>query len=73
MRDKDVLRQEGLDYEYTIRDVEDNVLDSTKSLKKALEMVKKIADAQYVEYEEFDYATGEPWNSMVVWGSKIEY
>ena len=73
MKTKDELRVQGLDYEFTIRDVEDNVLDSTKSLKKALEMVKKIADAQYVEYEEFDYATGEPWDSKVVWGSKIEY
>ena len=73
MKTKDKLRMQGLDCEFTIRDVEDNVIDSTKSLKKAFEMVKRIADAQYVEYEEFDYATGEPCNSEIVWGSKIEY
>ena len=73
MRDKDVLRQEGLDFAYTIRDVEDNVIESVKTLKEALKIVVEIEDAQYVEYEEFDYATGEPWYSIVVWGHKIEY
>lgn len=69
-RDKDILRQEGLDYEYTVRMVGGDVIFSSKNRKSALKYAKQDPDAKWVEYEEFDYTTGEPFWSEVIWGEQ---
>ena len=72
IRSKDELEEEGLDFEFTIRDESGNVLGSSKSMKKAISMAKKTPDAKWVEYEEFTIDDGEPWHSEVVWGEKVD-
>lgn len=71
-RSRKALADESLDFEYTVRDAQGNVINGFSTKREAVKCAKNDSNAQWVEYEEFDKETGEPFFSEVVWGEKVE-
>lgn len=67
-RSRKALADENLDFEYTVRDAQGNVINGFSTKREAVKCAKNDSNAQWVEYEEFDKETGEPFFSEVVWG-----
>lgn len=67
-KSKKELEDESLDFEYTVRDAQGDVIGGFSTKREAIKCAKDNSDAKWVEYEEFDKETGEPFYSEVIWG-----
>ena len=71
-RSKKELDAENLDFEYTVRNAQGDVINGFAKKSEAIKCAKSDPDAKWVEYEEFDKDTGEPQYSEVIWGDISE-
>lgn len=71
-RSKKELDAENLDFEYTVRNAQGDVINGFAKKSEAIKCAKSNPDAKWVEYEEFDKDTGESQYSEVIWGDISE-